>query len=335
MEWVLASAGKEAPMSQLSQFDSAKFDFRKRSRWTWIQWLAVAFAVIGVIVLGVVILLPPTLHFSGDGPEIHNINDLHQLESAVGGFHRDFKLGTEYFPSRIVLCERYSEYLDNINKPQYRDSLGFVQRMFPRLWKDAAAQEVVVDWNGNGNPNGVVDAPTVLEGDQCLVFFLGGIPDNRKEALGCLGFSVDPKNPAAKEGRCLGPYYAFEPYRLVRIHGNQYWSYLDVYKKKPYAYFSSYSTRNGYDRYGSTDCPTLGVWPYAKSVAPTVQYVYPDKFQVISAGADQVFGPGTDLTAKQPLIWTPETAGHLLGPGQDDQSNFHTNFLGVPLGGKS
>jgi hypothetical protein len=322
-------------MSQISQFDGAKFDFRKRSRRTWVQWLAAAIAGIGVVILAVVLLLPAIFWHPKDGPDTHNISDIHTVEAAVAGFHRAFKLGTEYFPSRIVLCERYSEYLDNINKPLYRDSLGFLQRMFPRLWKDAATQEVVVDWNGNGNPNGVIDPPTILEGDQCLVFFLGGIPANGKEAQDCLGFSRDPKNPAARGGRRLGPYYEFDPSRLVRIHGNGYWSYLDVYGKKPYAYFSSYTNRNGYNRYGSTDCPTLGVWPYAKSVAPTVQYIYPDKFQVISAGADQVFGPGTDLTAKQPVTWTQETAGDLLGPGQDDQSNFHPNFLGVPLAGKS
>src|SRR5207253_9071458 len=62
------------------------------------------------------------------------------------------------------------------------------------------------------------------------------------------------------------------------------YSSRDTYGSVPYAYFSSYKTRNGYNRFASTDCPSLGVWPYAEALTPTVRYLNPNTFQIISAG---------------------------------------------------
>jgi hypothetical protein len=79
----------------------------------------------------------------------------------------------------------------------------------------------------------------------------------------------------------------------------------------PFAYFSSYKTRNGYNRYfastsapATSDCQRLLVWPYqdfnsrdpnatAPNVAGTETYFNPTSFQLISAGYDKAFGQGT------------------------------------------
>jgi prepilin-type N-terminal cleavage/methylation domain-containing protein len=49
------------------------------------------------------------------------------------------------------------------------------------------------DFNGNGK----MDGPYILQGDECLVFFLGGIPlqDPNTGAFGMTGFGKDPINP--------------------------------------------------------------------------------------------------------------------------------------------
>jgi hypothetical protein len=266
-------------------------------------------------------------------PQSETRNDIGCLESSVHAFNQafGFDLKRERFPSRLVLCEKYADYFGANNKIKsqlHADSLAFLQRMFPKLWK---VNLNPIDWNGNGIAG---DKPVVLEGDQCLVFFLGGIPAGG-HVPGCLGFSVSPKNPAFPGGPRKGPFYEFTAERLVQIHGNRFYSYLDGYGKKPYAYFSSYGRRNGYNRYFSldrkSDCASLGVWPYAESLrGDSPQYVNPAKFQIISAGADGRFGPGTDLTARSPFSWTPETADQIPESGEDDQGNFHSRFLGEP-----
>jgi hypothetical protein len=271
--------------------------------------------------------------------DLENKHDIERLATGVEAFHREFHLGKEFFPSRLMLCERYADYFDNkgnIKGRLHADSLAFLQRVWPRLWTTSHA--VVVDWNGNGQ----IDGPALLEGDQCLVFFLGGIPNNQGEGQpNCQGFSSDPRNPAAAGGPRKGPYCEFKSSRLVKVHkDNLFYSYLDMYKKQPYAYFSSYKDRNGYNRYFSllknSDCATLGVWPYAESFSTDgVKYQSPAKFQIISAGEDQTFGLGTDLGLLQkkppqtPITWTPETAADLIGPGRDDRSNFHDKPLGT------
>jgi prepilin-type N-terminal cleavage/methylation domain-containing protein len=300
-----------------------------RRAFTLVELLVVC-AIIAVLVS---LTTAAVMKFLAKGPEVQNVNDIHQLEAAIAAFHRDFKLGTEYFPSRLKLCMRYTDY--NTSQPGLdRDSLGFLQRMFPRLWKDAASQATVVDWTGHwSNGQGKIDPPVVLEGDQCLVFFLGG-------AGGVNGFSASASNPAAVGGARKGPYFNFDSTRLAAypghaaVNGFVYPSYYDVYgykngTGKPYAYFSSYTSRNGYNRYGSTDCPALGVSPFIASLSPTVQYVYPDKFQIISAGSDGVFGPGGGP-------WSPATAAQspaikINGKTiQGNQANFYQNFLDIP-----
>ena len=119
-----------------------------------------------------------------------------------------------------------------------------------------AASQFFYDWNGNG----VYDSGAyLLSGDECLAFFLGGIPtgephDNSairtgQGPPGCLGFSKNPINPTlppiagtATAGRD-GPFYEFDSGRLVDWDQNGFWEFLPL--RRParvggYAYFSSY-----------------------------------------------------------------------------------------------
>ena len=89
-----------------------------------------------------------------------------------------------------------------------------------------------------------------------------------------------------------------------------------------------------------SDCQSAapnGVWPYAQvqlnSSTNTYQWTYyrADSFQIITAGADNIFGPGgnaaTATTNGQ--YWSPANAVNIRPTGKDDQSNFHGAQLGV------
>ena len=231
---------------------------------------------------------------------------------------------------------------------------------------------VGIHWNGNasfgGVPAGFVqgqDAPgaVTLEGDQCLVFFLGGIPGTGPS---CLGFAADPKNPAnPSSADRIGPFFEFTTSRLVALRAgivtpwagaNTYYSYADTFSSTdgqgtllagaPYAYFSCYKVRNGYNRYnnftppgtytpaipfGVSDCyTTLTVSPYLQT---TSQWQKPTSFQILSAGADGFFGnAGGTSAALWGGIWTPQTAATVYpqgSSGYDDQANFTSGLLGA------
>jgi general secretion pathway protein G len=218
----------------------------------------------------------------------------------------------------------------------------------------AGQQLDFIDWDGSnvytppgpGTPPGFI----VLEGDQCLVFFLGGMALNNAGKFTCDGFSQNPFNPAlprqsSSEQRTS--FYAFDGARLFlpayadyispgninnqistttglvgapNTFNNVFPSYFDQFGAKPFAYFSSYKGTNGYNRDfvanppappppWSTgpwcDCHGLGVWPYAQAnITPStlpgstlsltpITFANSDTFQLISAGPDKTFGPGT------------------------------------------
>jgi hypothetical protein len=126
---------------------------------------------------------------------------------------------------------------------------------------------------------------------------------------------------------------------------------------------SSNKKNNGYNRYlvyyaskgvlapQQTDCPSLvvanygasgtpgpttqGLWPYAQSLGTAPQYLNPNTFQILCAGNDKVFGPGTVMLISNNVyttvtsVWTPQTTGQVSQQGQDDYSNFHDRPLGT------
>jgi hypothetical protein len=157
------------------------------------------------------------------------------------------------------------------------------------------------------------------------VFFLGGIP-TAAPANGCLGFSTNPKNPTLLGGDRIGPFYEFKSARLYpRVTNIPFFSYKNPHDAaQPYVYFSAYNRANGYPRYASlappSDCGSLGVSPYAENAAAN-RYHNPNRYQIISAGEDGLFGPGGQ--------WTPATAQSIPVAGKDDISNFYESQLGV------
>jgi hypothetical protein len=278
--------------------------------------LATLFALLVVICIPLVLLLPLAFPIGDDSVDAEIRNDFAQLSIALDHFKIKFGI---FPPSRIKLCSRWEEYgkdrLDQL-------SLEYLLNMFPKL----AARKHAIAWAGANGP--LPKEGVILEGDQCLVFFLGGIPE--KDDAGQVrpnGFGVNRLNPAAaRVGGQIGPFYQFDAARLIQRGGSPFFSYLDPYGEQPYAYLSTTGRTNGYNPLQTSDCLSLGVWPYAKVLQPEPEYWAPDSFQIICAGADRQFGPGSVLPDGK--TWTPETAHQFPPRGQDDLSNFHERRLG-------
>jgi prepilin-type N-terminal cleavage/methylation domain-containing protein len=361
--------------------------------------------VIAIIAILVALLVPAVMQVLRGGPAVQTANDLQQLDIGIQNFKTT--MGPAYFPSRIMLCESYHVYstVPALYTQLATDSVNYLTSLFPHIldadpttgivqW-DMSKKGLGIDWNGDGvsdNKNYVI-----LEGHQCLVFFLGGIPTGLAEPApgqaqevigarsgppGCLGFSANPRDPANLADfqqkpvpARKGPFYTFDsnPARLIDMYvitdnsGNAktkkgFYSYLDIYSfntgrfnpgpgtgpagrtnahaptpyATPYAYFSNYGSKNGYNKYNpnavtaptplqanTSDCYNLtltiagvqhNVQPYflAGSATTPTRYYNPDSWQIISAGEDGVYGPGS--------LWT---GTNQLGVyGADDQANF-------------
>ena len=201
----------------------------------------------------------------GAAKRTRNQLDIRQLAAAVDAFKTAYHV--DYIPSKIVLSENGQIYTTLAGAPLYSDSLAYLQRLWPRL-----QFQKMGNYPSFGTATGKIDPPTgpiagdvILTGDQCLVFFLGGIPFVDGTGLPtCSGFSTNPANPAAHitpgtPGLApKPPLYEFDTGRLVFSYNPRaprFFSYIDTYGNstdgkvgwapgvgQPYLYFSSYQS---------------------------------------------------------------------------------------------
>ncbi len=118
----------------------------------------------------------------------------------------------QYPPSRVLLVEsgNYTFYMTNNNPIQQGDityaqlaqrTISAFRKMFPKVVLSTSGNVPTIgatnwyDFNGNG----AFDSTSgyILQGHECLVFFLGGIPlsDPTSSTFGLTGFGTDPTNP--------------------------------------------------------------------------------------------------------------------------------------------
>jgi general secretion pathway protein G len=217
-------------------------------------------------------------------------SEINQLAQALAAFKAKYGI---YPPSRVYLAEdgnfgggaTTAIATGDITYQQLAlRTVQALRTMFPRanfstsgvVWPHGG--KFWYDFNGNG----VFDQnPYVLQGHECLVFFLGGIPQATGSNFGMTGFGKDPSNPFSNNissdpnnannpnpmysGNRQAPFFEFAPNRLaldpnqVQFYGSGWSSpgYLDSLGNTPpnggpgqtinfFAYFSSYGN-NGYD----------------------------------------------------------------------------------------
>lgn len=299
---------------------------KRRSGFTLIE-LLVVIAIIGVLAS---LLLVAVLRAWILMPIMTASKDITELHKAVEAFKFQYRM--DYLPSKITLG-KFCGSTAGSGIVTDATSIAYITRMFPNIiddWSDTTTPKGIV-WNRNDN------GPTVLEGDECLVYFLTGPIDTAGVPQ---GFATNPRNPCIDRDNNnpvtldRKTFYEFDPKRLgYRKHGTNLWqttwatgysrwlTFVDPWGT-PYAYFSARENPNSY----TADCPTLlgkdnlGVQPYGVSG----NYSYATTFQIITAGKDMKFGQAW-------ATWTSSTANTVYGygtTGNDDMANFKLR-LGV------
>lgn len=298
-----------------------------RSAFTLIE-LLVVIAIIGILAA---LLMVGVMAVLGKGPEMQTRNELLQLSHALDKFKTEHGF---YPPDRLILYPNRAQYSNTLSPTPDLDrvSLTYIAARWPNIGNFSG-----MPWAGAGVP--IPASGYTLEGDQCLVFFLGGPPVGGSPAL-LGGFSTNPLDPVY-----LPPYtpvrpeldrkrfYDFDASRLVfRGSANPstavFPSFKDPYQKQVYAYFSQYKRENGYmpltpmDWWMKQTPNTIGMLPYAKTLDTNGRpntFHAATTYQIVSAGLDGNFGPGG--------LW-PGTG--VAKDTQDNMTNFHDRKLIAP-----
>lgn len=272
---------------------------RRRTAFTLIELLV----VVTIITVMMSLLMAGVQRARDAGKRTEAHSEIRELAQGIALFKN--KYNVDYVPSRIVLHEdgAYGNTQVEI------DSLRWLMTAWPNL-------NTQVDWNGDGAIATGNAGTFILEGDQCLVFFLGGDLSSGQPD----GFSTNPRNPMQKGGKRIGPFAQFQTIRLASngsAAGNAgFRSYIDPWKKMPYVYLASYGKQKGFSPYGTSDFTLFSVSPYVDpNSGKPVNNADGFGFQIISAGKDALFGPGG---ANIPAT----------GAGEDDIANFSRATLG-------
>ena len=118
--------------------------------------------------------------------------DITDLEKGISSFKLEF--GGIAPPSYIKFPTDPADW----NTSTYARSRAIIRRIWPQF-----------NFAVNGGDTGLTGE---LNGAECLVFFLGGVPDS---SGGLDGFSKNPSQPFKKGGTRVGPFFNFESGRLT------------------------------------------------------------------------------------------------------------------------
>ena len=355
----------------------------KRTGFTLVEMLVVML----IIAVLAALLIPVIAGAYRRGREAAEQTEISMLSTALEHFKDQFGV---YPPSQIVLIENgdyspstwqnlgslipgavaaNSEYLVTQDGVFSRSlSVQYLRRIWPNLIiSEAGAPNLDLDgdgtpnssaldfydWNGDGNPSG--PQAFALSGDECLVFFLGGIPTGqypngqgtRSPALsetyppGTLGFARIPENPTAPvrltgSGARVGPFFEFESGRMIDVDANGFWEYVPLRRgtQVGYAYFSAYEGA-GYrpDDWNLPQEPSgsamdaqrfLVLWPLNNYPSPFLQLnPYP---HILSPGPNPYTqGPSVPQTGEPPQYWNPKTF-QIISPGTDQLFGVGGNY---------
>jgi len=227
------------------------------------------------------------------------LNDIDRLTQALTAFHTKYNV---YPPSSITLYENGAVGW-NAGTQENRDRIT-------RIWPKFVFTNTY-DLNGDGD----TDDEISLDGFECLVFFLAGVPD-KGTGVGT-GFAKDAANPfdPANTDRAAR-IFEFSGSRLADRDSDGFREFLDPFgDDKAYAYFSAYGGRG----YVATDCQdgdetvsvtfddlnsaatfsSVGPNPYTQGppnpASGAAVYAKSDSFQVICAGKDNRYGRGGEI----------------------------------------
>jgi len=295
------------------------------------------------------------------------VNDIKALEKAIADFK--LKFGVEP-PSFIVLYEAGSAAASAPNwdadtttmstpalsQGARRASRAIIRELWPSF-------DFVGSYDIDGDS--VMNEVHVLNGAECLAFFLGGLQQpttiNGINTVSSRGFSANPATPfLGYTGNRIGPFLAdMDPVRFIDLDADGIFEYRDPLpgQSNPYQFFSSYNGRgyrvNGLDNVANTnDDETIrvggqqtlrqayqqaaGNWStYPPSPNPLPVHFKENGFQIISPGFDGAYGYGgflsTESGVSSPANSDPPWATTPPRPLNEERDNI-TNIKGGTLG---
>ena len=294
--------------------------------------------VIVIIAILVSLLLPAVQSARTRARIVQVKTEISSLDSAITRFKVDFLVEP---PSGLVLYERGADWASNSTAPRVVKSRAILRQLWPQF-------DFTID--RDINLNGSTNETFILAGAECLAFFLGGAPllndlDNDGvrdpgETLTPNGFSKNPINPFAPGGNRQGPFYEFNPARLIESPTNQgFFSYKDPLpnQRSPYVYISSYGG-TGY-RIEDLGIGGLSYW-YVQGTTSVTQSTpawNATKWQIISPGSDGIYGAGGPFNSStDPLPAWSLTSPAITVTGAQREPEFDniTNFSSGRLSDK-
>lgn len=302
--------------------------------------------LIVIIIIGILaaLVLPAINRVRQNVREAQVTADINSLDQAIAKFKLEY--GVEP-PSSFSLHENG---VWDMNDVLDRNSVALIRQIWPQYQLIASGTNMTAV-TIPGNLNGIAPATEriVLNGSECLAFFLGGIYTRPSAGVFApQGFAGNPANPFSATGASRkGPYFDEYPTtRFVDIDADGMPELIDPLpdQRNPYLYFSSYSGRGyqpfGYDGAvggGDDEFITTGVTPaynlasdsiiYRIGTALTDAAVNAKTYQIISPGFD---GDYFGTTLGRGGQWSNESTFTLPAARQAELDNI-TNFAGGRL----
>src|SRR3954447_10020916 len=167
--------------------------------------------VVVILALLIAFLLPAINSAIRTGRNASAQAEINQMAAALAQFKTQYGV---YPPSRLYLNESgdYSVATMTANftglsaaaaSSLSQRSVSYLRRIWPRMTLSTTAitgHPLQYDFDGSG----AVSPPKILQGAECLVFFLGGIPQvTDNGTFGVTGFAKDPVNPMRSANTAL------------------------------------------------------------------------------------------------------------------------------------
>lgn len=260
--------------------------------------------VVGIIAILLAILVPAVQSAISNARNREVASEITGLETAVAAFKAQYGVNP---PSSITLYEQGGAW-----SPESRK---IIRRIFGLGFDFSKDRDI----NGNGTPGEAT--PIELTGDECLVFFLGGVPDNSGAAPTVLGFSHSKTDPFSRGGsNRIKAFGDFAADRLIDTDMDGMPSYFDKFNAQggnPIIFFSKMKT----GIYDENDCldPMMNLRITNVYNQGTTSNAWKE-IQIISPGRDGQYGAGGAWSDASGLA-TGDTAG------QDNITNFSGGVL--------
>jgi len=278
--------------------------------------------VVSIISLLIALLLPAVNSVVHSAKVAKVVSDIQGLSNAADSFKGQYHV---YPPSRITLYERAADW-DPATNPAAAPHRAMIRRIFGTEFDFGIDRDI----NGNGTPGEA--GPITLNGQQCLVFFLGGMPV--KDANGkftLIGFSSNRRDPFDRMATSRTKFFtSFDATRLSD-GGNGMPVYHDIFNVPgtgpAYGYISTTNASNQYmaetfkNAAGNDIVPAFTPYNQGSANSPWK----PDGFQIISAGPDNEFGTGG--------AYDKQNASGILTGGRTAERDNITNFSEGKLAG--